>query len=442
MQTERILNNEFAMDVRQRGVRENDEWMLDIFQDRKKQFKLNRTRYEITNGPLFEFDQLKSKLVFPHARNVGWHYEIVLVSESHHGHNENSRYLIRSLGMMPFKLNGMFCFEAFLERGDVVDIGYNRIHFIKPKTSLSLVPDNSKINSEVMKSTMPILLEGETGSGKTTMAKNIHDESGRSGRFVHLNLSAFAPSLVESEIFGHVKGAFTGALNPKRGAIVEAHKGTLFLDEIDSLTLDLQTKLLLFLDDYHVRAVGGEHSTKVDVRLIFASGSKLKDLVAEGKMRKDFFYRLHSGCTYSLPPLRDQPALIKDLLRTFEQTQAVVFDQELFEFYSQCKWPGNIRQLHSHLMKKKIYSGGKKIILDDTDKELLTDVGETKLLRGSDLIPLEKVKTDYCYNVWVKFDKNTCRTAKVLEVSPNTLKVYLNRKQLELKGELRDDEII
>ena len=446
MLTERILNNEYAMDVGLRGVRENDEWLLDVFQDRKKQFKLNRTRYEITNGAHFEFDQLNSKLVLPHARNIGWHFEIILVAENSKGHNENSRYLIRSLGAMPFKLNGMFCFEAFLERGDVVDIGYNRIHFLKPKTKLALVPDNTKINEDVMKSTMPILLEGETGSGKTTLAKKIHEESGRTGKFVHLNLSAFAPSLVESEVFGHVKGAFTGALNPKRGAILEAHKGTLFLDEIDSLTLDLQTKLLLFLDDYQVRAVGGEHSTKVDVRLIFASGSKLKNLVTEGRMRKDFFYRLHSGCTYTLPALRDQPELIKDLMRSFEQTQAVVFDQELFEFYGQCKWPGNIRQFHSHLMKKKIYSGGKKIILDETDKELLSDVGEVKHLRGSDLIPLEKMKTDYCYNVWVKFDKNTCRTAKILEVSPNTLKVYLNRKQLELKGDLtadlRNDEVV
>lgn len=442
LKNERVLTKELETSVGLTGVRENDEFMMDIFQDRKRTFKLNRTRYHISSAHDYSFNQLNSEIQLPYS-GIANDFEIALICDSNKGvHNENSRYLMRSLGSMPFRINGIHSFEAFLERGDVVDIGYNRIHFKKPQKLLSLVPEHYKMSNDVIVSSMSIILEGETGTGKTTLARKIHDESGRAGRFVHLNLSAFSTSLVESEIFGHVKGAFTGAMNSKRGAILEAHKGTLFLDEIDSLSLDLQTKLLLFLDDHQVRAVGGEHSTKVDVRLIFASGSKLKKRVEDGKMRKDFYYRLQSGCSFSLPSLREQPEKIKQLIEDFEMNNAVVFGAEVIEFYGQCQWPGNIRQLSSHLLKKKVYSGGKKIVLDQIDKDLLTDMSEVKQLESSELITLEKIKMDYCYNVFLKADRSVIKTAKILEVSPNTLKSYLIKKKSELSAISGNNEVI
>ncbi len=439
---ERVLSRDLETSIGLRGVREDDEFMMDIFQDRKRVFKLNRTRYLISADKDYSFNMLSSEIKLPY-QGVNNNFEIVMICDSSRGdHNAKSRYLMRSSGEQPFRINGIYSFEAFLERGDVVDIGYNRIHFKKPKRKLSLVPEHFKMTEEVIRSEMSILLEGETGTGKTTLAKKIHEESGRAGRFVHVNLSAFSPSLIESEIFGHVKGAFTGALNPKRGAIVEANKGTLFLDEIDSLTLDLQTKLLLFLDDYQVRAVGADHSSKVDVRLVFASGSKLKNKVDEGKMRKDFYYRLQSGCAFTMTSLREQPEKIKLMIEDFEEKNAVIFSQDAIEFYCQCQWPGNIRQLLSHLQKKKIYGGGKKIVLDQIDKDLLQDSKELRQLESSELITLEKIKMDYCYNVYVKVDRNLNKTAKILEVSPNTLKAYLIKKKAELEGESGNDEII
>ena len=430
LRQERVITPHLESSIGLRGVRENDEFLLDIFQERKKTYKLNRTRYKIQNGEKFDFDISKSCITIPVFGKEDCNYELELIADRKDKiHNLNSRYLLRSLGGSPFRLNGTYCFEAFLERGDAVDIGFNRINFLKP---LALVPDKFNLSEKFIKSHISILLEGETGTGKTTLAKKIHEESDRPGRFVHLNLSAFSPGLIESELFGHVKGAFTGALNPKRGAMLEAHKGTLFLDEIDSLSLDLQTKLLLFLDNYEVRAVGGENSTKVDVRMIFASGSILKKRVEEEKMRKDFYYRLQAGCALILPGLRDNPERIKELCRKFEYDQAIVIGEDLIQFYSACAWPGNIRQLHSHLIKKKIFSDGKKFIIDDTDKELLSENLNITRLDPEDILPMEKMKTNYCYDVYLKADRNVAKTAKILEMSPNTLKVYLDKKKIEL----------
>lgn len=430
LRQERMITPHLESSVGLRGVRENDEFMLDVFQDRKRTFKLNRTRYRIQNGNNFEFDFSRSQISLPIFGKEECLYEIELIADrKDKKHNDNSRYLLRSLGTSPFRLNGTYCFEAFLERGDTVDIGFNRFHFLKPDTKNHV----KKILSEkFIKSPISILLEGETGTGKTTLAKKIHDDSERVGRFVHLNLSAFSPGLIESELFGHIKGAFTGALNPKRGAILEAHKGTLFLDEVDSLSLDLQTKLLLFLDNHEVRAVGGENTIKVDVRMIFASGSVLKKRVEAEKMRKDFYFRLQAGCALTLPGLREDPERIKDLCRKFEFDQAIVIGEDLIQFYSTCTWPGNIRQLQSHLIKKKIFSDGKKFIIDETDKELLADNLNVTKLAPEDIMPMEKMKTNYCYDVYLKADKNIKKTAKILEMSPNTLKVYLEKKKNDL----------
>lgn len=430
LRQERMITPHLESSIGVRGVRENDEFMLDVFQERKRTFRLNRTRYKIKNGGSFEFDFSKSKITLPIFGKEECLYELELVADrKDKNHNENSRYLLRSLGTAPFRLNGTYCFEAFLERGDAVDIGFNRIHFLKPDIKFH---EQNTLSEKFIKSPISILLEGETGTGKTTLARKIHDESERVGRFVHLNLSAFSPGLIESELFGHVKGAFTGALNPKRGAILEAHMGTLFLDEVDSLSLDLQTKLLLFLDDHEVRAVGGENSSKVDVRMIFASGSVLKKRVEEEKMRKDFYYRLQSGCSLTLLSLRENPERIKELCRKFEFDQAIVIGDDLIQFYSTCAWPGNIRQLNSHLIKKKIFSNGKKFVIDETDKELLSENLNVTKLKPEEILPMEKMKTNYCYDVYLKADRNITKTARILDMSPNTLKVYLDKKKIEL----------
>ena len=429
---DRMIGPDLDSTIGYNGVRENDEFILDIFQERKKTFKLSRTKYKILCGKEFDFDFIKAVITMPFFGNNEGSYELELIADKNsRGHGEKSRYLFRSLGQHSFRLNGIHCFEAFLERGDVLDIGFNRIHF--PRAELSITKDKT-LSDKVIKSSISILIEGETGTGKTTLAKKIHEASGRNGRFVHLNLSAFSPSLIESELFGHIKGAFTGAINGKKGAILEANKGTLFLDEVDSLSIDLQTKLLLFLDSYEVRAVGGESTIQADVRMIFASGSLLSKKVEDKSIRRDFFYRLQAGCAVYLESLRNRPEKIVELCRSFENREAVVFDRELIKFYSDCMWPGNIRQLLSHLTKKKILSDGKKLIFDDLDKELLSTSDDITKLNLSEIQSLEKMKIDYCHQVYLKMDKNLTKTAKSLALCQNTLKSYLQKKEEELRN--------
>ncbi len=427
---DRLITHSLESSIGLRGVREDDEFTLDIFQERKRTLRLKRFKYHIRTALSFSFDGTTGEIHLPVFDKEFHEYELQLIKNTtSHDFDEKSRFLLRSLGKFPFRLNGVHSFEAFIERGDVVDIGFNSIHFLRPHTHLKLSTEENLISTDMIRSPLNIMIEGETGTGKTTLAKAIHEESNRIGKFIHLNLSSFSPGLIESELFGHVKGAFTGAIVEKKGAILEANKGTLFLDEIDSLSIELQTKLLLFLDNHEVRAVGGSNAQKADVRILFASGTKMKKLIAEEKMRRDFYYRLTSGIVVSLDSLRDKPDKIRDFCLEFEKNNFCVISEELLQFYTECSWPGNIRQLLSHLKKKKILSGGKKIILDKSDYSLLEDMGHATNLENHQLKSLEQVKMDYCLSIFNKSDKNITRASKLLEISPNTLKAMLGNRE-------------
>ncbi len=435
---ERSILNSLENSVGLSGVREDDEVNLDLFQEKAKNFRLKRTKYKIITGSKFDFDFSKAEICLPIFDQTVNEFELLLIKHyCANDFNAKSRYLLRSVGPTPFRLNGGSTFEAFLERGDIVEIGFNRIQFLRPKRHLKLADDSTYLPDEVIKSNLSVMIEGETGTGKTTLAKQIHESSNRGGRFIHLNLSSFAPNLIESELFGHVKGAFTGAVNEKKGAILEAHKGTLFLDEIDSLSIELQTKLLLFLDSHEVRAVGGGTSLHSDVRLIFASGAKLTQLLKEARMRRDFYFRLTTGVVLLLPGIRNNPEKIKSICLDFENKNFVIFSEELLKFYQECPWPGNIRQLVSHLMKKKVLANGKKIIIDKIDFDLLEDNLSVSGFDSTMFKPLESIKMDYCLNVFIKMDKNITKASKVLEISPNTLKALLANR-----NKLRSHEIV
>jgi transcriptional regulator with PAS, ATPase and Fis domain len=208
-----------------------------------------------------------------------------------------------------------------------------------------------RLISRVAPTNLTVLLEGETGSGKELFARIIHLNSTR-GKFVAVNCAAFPAGIIESELFGHVKGAFTGALSERKGKFDEANGGTIFLDEIGELEISLQAMLLRVLETGELQRVGSDRADRVDVRVIAASNRDLEKMVESGRFREDLFYRL-SVCQLRVPPLRERRDEIKILLEFFLQQACAAsgkkppaLDGRLTDFlYNQYEFPGNIREL-------------------------------------------------------------------------------------------------
>jgi DNA-binding NtrC family response regulator len=221
-------------------------------------------------------------------------------------------------------------------------------------------------------SSIPVLIEGESGVGKELFARAIHGSGERKSKpFVAVNCGAIPDNLVESILFGHEKGAFTGATERHMGKFVEAHGGTLFLDEVGELPLAAQVKLLRALQEGTVEAVGGRKPVKVDVRIISATNRKLLDLVKAGQFREDLFYRLHV-LPLTIPPLRQRREDIPHLLRHFlarfcaeEDRQISAISGEAMAHLSQLDWPGNIRQLENAMYRAVVMSEGDQLGLAD-----------------------------------------------------------------------------
>jgi DNA-binding NtrC family response regulator len=221
-------------------------------------------------------------------------------------------------------------------------------------------------------SSIPVLIEGESGVGKELFARAIHGSGERTSKpFVAVNCGAIPDNLVESILFGHEKGAFTGATERHMGKFVEATGGTLFLDEVGELPLAAQVKLLRALQEGMVEAVGGRKPVKVDVRIISATNRKLLDLVKNGQFREDLFYRLHV-LPLTIPPLRmrreDIPHLLRHFLARFaaEENRTITsISGEAMAHLSQLEWPGNIRQIENAVYRAVVMSEGDQLGLAD-----------------------------------------------------------------------------
>jgi formate hydrogenlyase transcriptional activator len=213
-----------------------------------------------------------------------------------------------------------------------------------------------------------VLVLGETGTGKELIARAIHKRSSRCERsFVKINCAAIPSGLLESELFGHERGAFTGAITQKIGLFERANRGTLFLDEIGEIPLELQPKLLRVLQDQEFTRVGGTRTIKVDVRLIAATNRDLIKMLEEQRFRDDLYYRLNVFPIYS-PPLRDRPEDIEPLVRHFVQRFAArmqrrieVIPTEALDAMRRYSWPGNVRELENLIERAVILSFGSQL---------------------------------------------------------------------------------
>jgi transcriptional regulator with PAS, ATPase and Fis domain len=238
-----------------------------------------------------------------------------------------------------------------------------------------------------------VLLLGETGTGKELIATAIHRLSDRgSGPFVKVNCGALAENLLESELFGHVRGAFTGAVNNRTGRFEAAHSGTIFLDEINSTSLHLQVKLLRVLQQKEFERVGDTETIRVDTRVIAASNRELMDLVDAEKFREDLYWRLNV-VPITIPPLRERrddiPQLVAHFLTIYSETNdryVVHIQREAMQALQDYHWPGNVRELQNYVERAVVMADGDELTVD-----LLPDVvlgrerPRTSGLRGADL---------------------------------------------------------
>lgn len=244
----------------------------------------------------------------------------------------------------------------------------NRLSFDELIAVASATREAIATARRVARSEIPVLIEGESGTGKEVFARAIHGSSDRSGKpFIAVNCGALPQHLVESILFGHEKGAFTGATSKRTGKFQEASGGTLFLDEIGDLPLDAQVKLLRALQSGEVDPVGATTSVKVDIRLISATNSDLKGMIAQGKFREDLYYRL-SVFPMSLPPLRDRrediPGLARMFLKRFAASEGIPvdgFSQAAMELIAHAPWPGNVRQLQNTIHRAVVMAEGSQI---------------------------------------------------------------------------------
>jgi transcriptional regulator with AAA-type ATPase domain len=281
----------------------------------------------------------------------------------------------------------------------------------------------------VAPSELNILVLGETGVGKELIAEAIHRRSRRAGGpLVKLNCGALAPSLVESELFGHERGAFTGADREKVGLLETARGGTVFLDEVGEVPLAIQAKLLRVIEDKHVLRVGGREPRPIDCRFIAATNKNLEDEVRHGTFRKDLFFRL-CGVSIHIPPLRERPSEIEHLARLFaSRTSAgsVMWSEEVTSALLRYQWPGNIRELRNVIERAAVLAQGGPIRPEHIGAELRSQGSADATLAGQSHLPplrseIETVERQRILDALSLCSGNQTRAAKLLGISRRTL---------------------
>ena len=288
--------------------------------------------------------------------------------------------------------------EAFLKPGCTIGVGQSQLRFSAREEEVSIVPSRAdrlgglvggnprmremySILERIAPTNTTVVIEGETGTGKEVVAQTIHNLSPRSAKeLVVFDCGAVPPNLIESELFGHEKGSFTGAVMTRQGLFELADGGTLFLDELGELPLDLQPKLLRALEQREVRRVGGARTAKVDVRIIAATNRNLEDEVRAGRFRQDLFYRL-SVVRLRLPALRDRPddiaPLVEHFLATAPYNQGADgrprvrgLTREAQAALGAYGWPGNVRELVNVVERAVSFADGELIDIDDLPENL------------------------------------------------------------------------
>lgn len=307
--------------------------------------------------------------------------------------------------------------------------------FIGQSQEINQVFDLVKIISD---KPTTVLITGETGTGKELLTSIIHYNSNRrKAPFIKVSCAILSREIFESELFGHVKGAFTGAESAKTGRFEMADKGTLYLDDVDDIPYDMQVKLLRALEEGEIEKVGAGQTIKIDVRVIASTKKDLKQMVAEGKFREDLFYRLNVF-PINLPPLRERPKdipiLAQHFVREFSDGQPVSIDPEVLEILKQYPFPGNVREI-KNLMERLVLLARDQVI----DKRIIPmEVrfpGKPHTCFYFENKPLEEilreVETNAIRDALMRSGGNKAKAATILSIPASTLKSRIEKLQLE-----------
>ena len=288
-------------------------------------------------------------------------------------------------------------------------------------------------------SVAPVLIQGESGTGKELVARAIHTHGGRAARpFVAVNCGAITETLLESELFGHVRGAFTGAVADRKGVFEQAHGGTVFLDEIGDMPAAMQVKLLRVLQDGEIRPVGGNRAIHTDARVVAASNVDLDRAVADQRFRQDLYYRL-SVIVIRLPSLRDRrediPMLIEQFVRNASARtgRPVVISPEAIVALASYRWPGNVRELENTIERLVVFSRGRIELPDLPDAVLAAPSFEERMFQ--DLPTLDELERRYLVHVLEAVGGNRSRAAEALGIDRRTLYRMAERLGVPLKDE-------
>jgi transcriptional regulator with PAS, ATPase and Fis domain len=276
----------------------------------------------------------------------------------------------------------------------------------------------------------PVLIQGESGTGKELVAKAIHRASRYSDKpLVVINCAALPETLLESELFGHEKGAFTGAVASKPGLFEVADGGTLFIDEIGELAGGLQAKLLRVLEDGSLRRVGSVKERRVSVRLLAATNRDLGEEIQKGRFREDLYYRINV-LTITLPPLRERYGDMPQLLEHFTGRDWR-WSREFQEILENYGWPGNVRQLRNAIERAKILAEDNELEAHNLPPEIVRSGLEASVQRPGPEADLETLNRHHIADTFQRYQGNKARTARALGISRRTLYRLLEKHDIE-----------
>lgn len=364
---------------------------------------------------------------------------------------DNNQFVIRDLRSSTGTfVNNTKILEAFLHPGDIIRINEIIFEFTchgleKPKqASPYLQSRNSfwqaKLENipNLARTPFPVLLLGPSGSGKEIIAQQIHENSSRRyGPFMSVNCSALAENLIESELFGHLKGSFTGAINDRKGAFEAARGGTLFLDEIGDLPYSLQAKLLRALENSEIRALGSDKVVKTDVRIIAATHQNLHQKITDKTFRTDLFYRLNV-ITIDLPSLMSRMEDFDDIFYSFCKDARIRFSFQAIQCLKQHTWPGNIRELKNIVARASAFYPGRTI--DEKLVKSLLDVLPSPSGKVGECDPtltgktnlIKEMEKQMILNRLIANKGNQRRTANELGMPKSTLHDRLKSYEIDL----------